>query len=266
MNFDRFRVQTYLENQLNCRNLNDWSCRRSQFENLVITDSQATELSDALKDDAVDLYYKGMLTLCEAINSIRSHLFSWSIVRLYYATFYLLRCSLAAKGYSFVRNKSLYLIRIKSGEKPVKKTGNRFRNDHIGTIRIFEVLFGQTDKLQSNNIDDLNPYIWLMNKRNQINYREREFLDPDSTFFFTTIASYANSNRLDELITNYIHDDDLLYCFQSDHACLALPIQRAIHTKNDLLNFCTDPHFRESKKKMIKDLLAIEGSPLLLPN
>ena len=135
---------------------------------------QEITLKSALIEDGKDLYYKGLLSLSEAIQSMYHRLFSWATVKAYYSIFYFLRSSLALRGYSLVRNKSIYLLLIKSGISPVKKSSHNYRNDHVSVINIYRDLYSNSDILQSNNIDGINPYEWMMEKRNQINYRQRQ--------------------------------------------------------------------------------------------
>jgi hypothetical protein len=234
MSFNRHRAQIKCESLLGCQTLDDWRTKQLLFQAYALSKQSAVDLRSSLMEDANDLRYKGLLSLCEAVSSMSNGLFSWAAVRLYYSTFYFLRSSLAAKGYAVIHNKCLYLLRAKEGEKPQKKSSKRYRNDHIGVINIYRDLYASSDKLQSNTVDDLNPYEWLMQKRNQVNYWEREFHDPSSSDFLKVIADRVKAKALDSLVTLYIEDKDYIYCFQSDHACLALPIKRAILTSSDL--------------------------------
>jgi hypothetical protein len=153
-------------------------------------------------------------------------------------------------------------LKVSEGERPKKKSSNRYRNDHVGIINIYRDIFEKSDILESNMIDGQNPYEWLMNRRNQVNYRERKFHDPGATSFLDTIAQYVKSRSLDALISTYIDDPEYLYCFQSDHACLALPLKRAFLTNQDLSNERIYVELDNEKKKLLKRLLTFGTQPI----
>lgn len=163
MSFERYRVQIRCEKLVGARDLQDWKSKRKVFELLQLRDYDSRILLADLKEDAKDTYFKGLLSLCEGICSINRKLYSWATVKLYYSVFYFLRSSLAAKDYAVIRNKSLYLLKVKKGEKPKRKSSNRYRNDHLGIINIYRDIFEKSDILESNTVDGLNPYDWLMN-------------------------------------------------------------------------------------------------------
>ena len=262
MNFNRFRAQLKCESLLSCGTLEDWARKRKDFEDFTLTRTSAKDLVASLEEDSKDLYFKGILTLSEALYGISKHLFSWATVRLYYSIFYFLRCSLATKHYAIIRNKSLYLLRAKEDEKPQKKSSKKYRNDHIGVINIYRDLYEKIDTLQSNTIDGQNPYLWLMERRNQVNYREREFHDPGCSEFMKLIERGVADNRLDSMITTYMKDEDYIFCFQVDHACLALPLKRALLTKIDMIS--AGIHFTQTpaREHLLRNLLRIDGKPI----
>jgi hypothetical protein len=256
MSFERYRVQARCEELVGAKDLDDWMRKREVFENLTLSEEHCRILVGDLRNDANDVYFKGLLSLCEGIRSINRKVYSWATVKLYYSVFYLLRSSLAAKGYAVVRNKSLYLLRINKGERPKKKSSHRYRNDHFGTINIYRDIFEHSDILESNTIDGLNPYEWLMQRRNQVNYRERKFHDPSSVDFFNTIAQRMKSQKLDTIISLYIDDSQYLYCFQNEHACLALPVKRALLTRKDLSDERITVTIAREKKMLLRKLLS----------
>lgn len=262
MPFNRFRAQLKCEALLSCGTLDDWARKRKDFEDFTLTGTSAKDLVASLEEDSKDLYFKGILTLSEALYGISKCLFSWATVRLYYSIFYFLRCSLATKHYAIIRNKSLYLLRAKEGEKPQKKSSNRYRNDHLCVINTYKDLYETSDTLQSNTIEGKNPYLWLMERRNQVNYREREFYDPGCPDFMKVIERGVADNTLDSMITTYIEDEDYIFCFQDDHACLALPLKRALLTKIDMTS--AGIHFAQTPTRdhLLRNLLRIDGKPI----
>lgn len=262
MSFDRLRIQQECERLTGCNNLLAWSNRRKVFEALTLTSQQSLALTPFLIEDGIDFYYKGLLSLCEAIHSMSRHLFSWATVKSYYSIFYLLRSSLAANGYGIVRNKCLYLLPIQTGAKPIKKSSKKYRNDHLCVISVYQDLYSTSDILQSNTIDDINPYEWMMERRNQINYRQRQFHDPGPPYFLQGIAQRIDSNSFDQLISTYVDDRNYLYCFQPDHACLALPIRRLLLTRAEYADKGINLSTTQDRLKLIAALLTI-GPKLL---
>lgn len=255
MSFDRRRAQLKCESLLDCSTLMQWNSKQNDFKTFALSAAEAADLRADLRDDSLDHYYKGLLSLCEAISSIDKHLFSWAVVRLYYSVFYFLQGSLASNGYAVIRNKCLYLLKVAEGEVPIKKASKRYRNSHQGVIMIYQDLYKSSDKLQSNTIDGINPYEWLSKKRNQINYRERQFHDPRASYFLSKICQSVTDNKLNSLIQTYLDDEEYLYCFQSDHASLALPIKRALLTRDDLTRAGIDISFPKEKMDLLTELL-----------
>ncbi len=255
MSFERYRVQTFCERLVEARGLEDWNRKREEFQALKLDAQNVDDLQKMLCADAGDIYFKGLLSLCEGIQSISRGLYSWATVKLYYSLFYFLRCSLAAMGYAVVRNKSLYVLKIAERENPKKKSTKRFRNDHLGAINIYKDIFGDRDILQSNSIGGANPYEWLMERRNQVNYRERKFHEPDVGKLWEQIAKGIENDSLESLVWMYIKDKDYVYCFQEEHACLALPLKRAILTHKDILDEKIKIEIEDSRKELLKRVL-----------
>jgi len=262
MSFDRLRTQVLCETLVGCTDLGQWNTYRAVFESLNLTSEQVHVLKSTLLEDAKDLYFKGLLSLSEAIYSMSRRLYSWATIKAYYSVFYLLRGSLALRDYAIVRNRSLYLLPLKVGESPKKKSSDRYRNDHVCVINVYRDLYANSDMLQSNTVDELNPYEWLMERRNQINYRQREFLDPNPPNFLQLISGLIQSHKLDELITAYVGDTRYLYCFQSNHACLALPIRRLFLTKEEFVKANNSLIFPQEKIDLVRKLLVINSEPL----
>lgn len=258
MPFNRYRAQLRCEALVNSRNLADWHSKRDDFENLHLTADDASRLLQDLNEDSKDLFFKGLLSLSEAITSLNRHLFSWATIKLYYSVFYFLKCSLAVRGHAVVRNKSLYLLTAGKGSKPTKKSADRYRNDHVGVINIYNEMFENSDKLQSNTIEGENPYLWLMEKRNRTHYREREFHDPFCANFLRLIAEHVDKGSLYKLLSSYVEDPDFIYCFQEDHACLALPIKRSLLTRKDLADSKIVLNLAAEKLLLLKELLSIQ--------
>ena len=228
INFNRNRAQLLCESFLNCKNLEEW--RNSDFKNFQINNSQAKQLSVELKSDSKDLYHKGILSFFEGLRSIQNSLYSWATVKLYYSLFYFLRCMMALNNVAIIRQKSLFYLKAIAGEKPQTKNNRKYNSDHSGTINYFIDLFNSYSLL-SQNIEGINCFEWIMNKRDQINYREREFHDPGCSNFWEIIESQVKAGRFKDLLKKYILDNFII-CFQEEHSILAIPIKQALLTKS----------------------------------
>ena len=200
--------------------------------------------------------------MAEAIQSMQRHLFSWATVKAYYSVFYFLRSSIASRGYGLVRNKSIYLFHIQAGMTPLKKTNHSYRNDHLAVISIYRDLYAASDILQSNTIDGCNSYEWMMDRRNQIHYRQQQFYDPQPLDFLELIAQAVDARSFDTLISAYVHDSRYLYCFQSEHAALALPIQRMLLTRDEYAYSSSMPTLTQDRIHTITTLLTMDLTPL----
>lgn len=251
MNFNRNRAQ------LRCENLLHWG--EKGFKGFSLDNIQAKELVEDLREDAKDFYYKGTLSICEAISSIHKRLFSWATIKLYYSVFYFLRATLASKTIAVVRQKGYFYLIALAGEIPQKSPGVNNRNTHECTCAIAKKLLQSSDVLLSNSIGTENAYNWLREKRERVHYREREFHEPGVPDFWEEIAHQSD---LDCLISMYIDDSSYVYCFQDDHACLALPLKRWFLTKKDLKDVGISVVFPDERKKLLENLLTLSGKKI----
>ncbi|MCU7928766.1 MAG: hypothetical protein KZQ97_20330 [Candidatus Thiodiazotropha sp. (ex Dulcina madagascariensis)] len=235
MNFERFRVQQHLETSLGCNNLENWHSYRNALESFHLPHQGVDEINKYLLEDGEDLFYKGLLSLGEALVEITQGKHSWATVKLYYSVFYFLRASLATKGVAIIRNGSLYVLEVRAGKSPEKRGSKKYRNDHIGIINIYKDIIGENDILLTNTINNQSVYEWLMGNRHQVNYRQRGFLEPDFSGIYHQARDALCGNGFSRLLDQYLEDNIPIYCFDEEHACIAAPIKRAEFTKRDLV-------------------------------
>lgn len=258
MSFDRYRAQTSCETFLGCESLEDWW--NADFPNFALTKSNAYTYKNALHEDACDLFYKGLISLSESINGFTKRQYSWAIVKGYYSVFYMLRADLALKEIGLIRHKSIYYLEAKEGSKPITKGAKgpnrvKYGPDHKATINYYVDFFTGTDTLLTQNIEGLNPYEWLMEKREQVNYRERIFNEPNSPEFLAFIDSEVMAGNIKELIAD-IFADPFIKAFQKEYAPLAVPIKRAILTRQSFDNSGIAFNISEDKLNYVKDLIS----------
>lgn len=250
-NFSRHRAQLRCESIFNCTTPDQW--KGIDFKSLQLDRAQANLLSLDLKEDAKDIYFKGVLSFFEAIKSIHSKLYSWATVKIYYSLYYFIRSAMAANDVALIRHKSLFYLRANEGEQPISKRNKKYSSDHSGTINYFIDLFS-SDILLSQPIGTTNAYEWILNKREQINYRERTFNEPSHSDFWDYIASQVVNGNLEKLINDYYFDKYIL-CFQEENAILAIPLKRALLTRERLYSESIDVSLSEEKITMLKNLL-----------
>lgn len=252
MSFDRYRAQTSCEAFLGCATLDDWN--NADFKNFILSKSNAHVFNNALKEDACDLYYKGLISLLESIKGLTNRQYSWAIVKGYYSVFYMLRADLALKEVGLIRQGGIYYLEAKEGAKPEKKNNHKkYGTDHKATINYFLLLLGNTDILASQNIEGVNSYEWLMKKREQINYRERVFNEPTAPLFLSFIDSEVSNGNLKNLISAIVNDP-YIKTFQKEYAPIAIPIKRAILTRQSFNNSGIALNIQEDKLNYAKSL------------
>lgn len=261
MSFDRFRTQTAIELELGCSDVSKWKDYKSNFESFQVTTSRKEKLLIELKADACDLYFKAIFSIADALSNLYEGRHSWSVVKLYYSIFYLLRCIMATHGIAFVKNNGIYTIKFDIGESPIKRDkgthmGQRISGDHKTTIATYIYLFKDNDILQTNTINGSVVYDWIMELRNQVNYRERAFQEPIHKYFYESIF---DKNHFKTQVETYINDDTFVYCFDEDHCCLAAPLKLALLTKTKLATFVDFEPIEPEKIKEIERLLSTTG-------
>lgn len=227
MSFDRFRFQTQIETYIGCSDLSKWGSYKQKFENFEVTADNINALKECLYLDGLDHLYKGIYSISNGLFNINNKYYSWSIIKFYYSIFYLMRSNFSANNIGFLKNNGIYTLNLNIGEKPIRRDvgkykGERCNGDHKTTISTHVNEFSSQDIMLSNNVQNQNIYDWFMDIRNQVNYRERSFHEPDFKYFPSEIF---DENQIKNTIETYFNDTDLVYCFNEDHASIAAPIK-----------------------------------------
>lgn len=230
MNTKRLRFQLYIETTLGCYDIEDWGSYKAKLEGHVLSADQANTSMLCLRDDAADLYYKAILSLCKGLNSLFRGYHSWPVVNLYYSSFYSMRAHLAALGTGIVKNRGIYRWTATSGTSPEKVDVKGVRGDHQATLAAFRKVV-RRDVLETNTVEGIGTYNWLMEQRNSVQYRDRVFSEPDPQYFHANIFDVA---KFRTQVEQYILDRIPVYCFDPDHCMLAAPIRRLMDTRAQL--------------------------------
>jgi hypothetical protein len=233
MSSERFNVQIVIEHEIGCANPSDLAANKAHFkikiESLVVNENLSTRLREGATSDTSKTFFKAALSIVEAIDGISLGTHSWSIVKLYYSIFYLLRCKIATKNcYFFKCAGNIYSINESKGSKPILRSKGKFlgadiRGDHKTILATYITDFGAGDPLLSNKIGADSEYVfqWIMGARENIHYRNPTFIEPDLGHFDAKLFS---SQNLSFWIDKYYSEAVPIHCFLEDHACLATPL------------------------------------------
>lgn len=239
MSFDRYRAQTYCETILGCNDFDDfYKISHARIESFTLDINNSFALSNSLKEDAKDLYFKGCQSLTESILNFNNKLYSWAVIKAYYATFYLIKADFAIRDYALIRHKCIYYLKASNGATPITKGRNGsnrtdYSGDHKSTLNYYKDLFSGSDILLSQEIEGQTAYQWLMKKREQINYQERHFNEPNRPEFLDFISQKVETGNLLNLLEEIKNDVRYVLTFQPEYASLAIPYKRAILTKKN---------------------------------
>lgn len=231
MNFKRNDVQEFIEAELGCFDIEHWASYKSTLEQWEITSSNIAKVKECAKSDINSYFFKAFQSFAQALHEIDSKKYAWSIVKLYYTVFYLLRCEILLSNHIIVRCKTLYYAKINIGEKLQPFNPNKFKGDHQLTIALEEKLYNLselTDPILGNKINNENAYMWFMSNRDRVNYQMKDFSDPICDVSLSHVISYFDNNELMNLFQFYNTKTDYSICFDTDHTLLAIPYKKLI--------------------------------------
>jgi hypothetical protein len=141
MSFKRNDVQEFIEGELRCFDVENWPSYKSALERWEITASNMRQIQVCVKSDIQSYFFKAFQSFVQALHEIDNKKYAWSIVKLYYTVFYLLRCEILLSNHIFVRCKTLYYGKVNVGEKLSPLNSTKFKGDHQLTIALGEKLY-----------------------------------------------------------------------------------------------------------------------------
>jgi hypothetical protein len=260
INFDRNSSQVLYESFIGADSEN-LTTKKEEFKNHCLTFDEVEQLNVALKIDTVNFFYNGALSFAEGIDAAFQKRFSWATVELYYSLYYLIRASMASKGIAMLRCKSMYRLLVQIGEKPYSKNKKKYNTTHEGTISHYKDLFGTSDRLLSNNIEDDDVYQWMMNAREIINYRSAAFSEPGCLEIWDYFSKCIDEGDFTDVLEQ-LENDPYVMCFQEEYAVVAIPIKRLQQTISDLSNANLLSDFSEERLGVIKKTIQYEDRNL----
>lgn len=236
INFNRNRAQVSFERFIGVTSPSDLSAskaKRDDFKNHSLTVAEVQQLNFDLQYDAIDFFYNGILSFSEGIDSIFQKRFSWATVKLYYSIYYLIRASLAVRGFALVRCRNICRLKNAVGEKIIGSNDTKYKSTHEGTINHYIDVFSMADRLLSNKIEDHDAYKWMMNAREIVNYKSVSFLEPNCLDIWDFFSKCVDDGTLATELKN-LEDDNYVKCFQEEFAVVAIPIMRMKETIADM--------------------------------
>jgi hypothetical protein len=193
------------------------------IEKYALNNFEATSLLKHLRNDSTSYLYSAIISIADATVGIRNQSLTWATVKLYYATYYALRSLLAMNG--------ICIFYIKT--TPTKSTpfilnafpGNMAKKSNIAqTHKLVLTEFTKYSiepLILSQEIDGKNPLDWMIDKREEANYKNAKFIEPLIPNHFKIIVNLG----VRRVIKEYLLDSSYLYSFDSDHAILAYPLK-----------------------------------------
>lgn len=224
---------------------------KAQYEQTSLTKQQAIDIKYLLECEIESYYYKALLSYMECIQALKNNLFSWATVRLYYSVFYSIKAYLACNNIAILRaERKLYYIKACENEyfKRCEDT-----TDHKGTILTLCKLFKNTDMLLSNNIDGMDVYLWMMKKREEVNYKDMDFHDPSAPDFWSVLHNEIKQYGI-KAVFDKVVNDNWLYCFQDEYAILGVPTKRLILLVDEMHKSGVSINISEEKKELIDSM------------
>ena len=145
-----------------------------------------------------------------------------------------MRCELHASSVVAVKNGSIFYT-----SNIVGATFNSIqeKGSHQTYIKLRKTLPASVishDTLLDNDIESgVDVYSWMCTNRERVNYHSKHFADPEPDDVLTKVYNnYVLTHKLTDLLN--VYESDLLYCFDTDHATIAVPY-RKLRICRDLL-------------------------------
>jgi hypothetical protein len=182
--------------------------------------ADAAYIEQILHEDAKDYLYSGIISFANACASIRVGYYSWSTVKLYYATFYMIRGLLANAGVCiwYMGNKPM-ILKAAAGQHMRKPPGGKKAGTTHGIVLETAKRELSNDVIFSQPIAGVHAVEWMRERREEANYWHSRFVEPGVPDHMEMV----DQNGLRRLITAYL-SDVLSFAFDPDHAIIAYPI------------------------------------------
>jgi hypothetical protein len=216
-------------------------------------------LTQAAEVDASGTFFKALLSIVEAMEGLTRGGYSWAVVKLYYAVFYLLRCKMTAMGHVFFKCAgTIYSVELKKNAVPIERSKGKFagsdiRGDHKTILATYIAHLSAGDILLTNKVGAVSVFEWMVSVREDVHYRRPTFSEPLSGFFFSDLST---DDGLVLWIDKYLNDANVIHCFLEEHCCLATPLVLARNALIEHLARFTDPPLTQNQGLHLQAKLA----------
>jgi hypothetical protein len=188
----------------------------SGVQHRQLTVGEAGILRNCLQDDGTKSLYSAAVSLADALRGIHEGFYTWATVKLYYSVFYTAICQLALHDtVLFYIGNTPCAIHANAGEMLTKQSGTT----HAVVLDLFARLFPNSPFL-SQTIDFQPPLKWLRERREDANYKNPRFVEPDSPAYFRGVTK----DGVRKATLAYLSTNGMTYLFDTDHAMLAFPL------------------------------------------
>lgn len=255
--FERHAVQRYFESKLGCRDLTHWKAFKPGLKAYILSSQDVSALTPLLVQDAVALYIKALQSFSQALMALKRKEFAWPMVEFYYAVFYSIRCELYASSIIAVKNGSIFYMPNIAGStfSHIQEKGSH--QAYITLRRIMPANVIAHDILLDNEIvPGKNVYLWMCDNRERVNYLQMHFPDPEPDVVLQKIYdNYILTGKQTDLL--YLYETDIIYCFDKDHATVAVPYKKLRICRDLLLGRAKlDPFEQRQLESVRYDLLS----------
>lgn len=201
---------------------------RVYFAGYIVSAAAATQLHHCALEDARRYVYNGTASLLSAISGILTQQSAWSITKLYYAAFYFGRAALCRLDHIIFHAPRLpgtgftqYEVKAKAGQQ-VSIVSNPPSTHKLVATRFSQ--YGYPPFMTGLVVDGMDPFQWLMEKREYWQYRAARFPDPD----YPPELDKFDIRRAQRLLDEYSQDTKGVYLSDPAHAIISIPFRLAV--------------------------------------
>lgn len=176
-----------------------------------LRDEERVQIESALDGDAVDSAYAAAVSYVEAVAGLDRRSIAWSVIKLYYTSFYCIRAFMLINAVIPFNGGGEYIFGL---------PGNTFfkggQSSHVWNWNVFERITALRSQWVYSE-DSRKAYERLRGYREDVNYRHY-FTDPDFHECLNT-----GDERIAKRIRAYRDDASFFYTYLDDHLAIAYP-------------------------------------------
>lgn len=195
------------------------------LRNRRLSDTEAQTLRLASTDDAHRYLYNAFVSFLGALHSFHDQEAVWTVTKMYYSVFYMMRASLCRSHYLVFHvpkgssdSHTQFVMSILPGAVP--EVAPNTPSTHKLVARMFRER-GYPSFMTGLEIAGDDPVQWLLKQREYWQYRSGRFPDPELPDSLATL----DVTKLSLLFETYANDATGAYLSDPSHALLAFPFR-----------------------------------------